>query len=483
MVTTGITMLGQMPSANGQIVQQDGGQFMQTLETELTAGGVISGETAVLVPSDLSPELKAQLSNILANFVAQAEQQEEDGGLKLLELIIKLLGKDGDKEEKDEILADAVTDRDEADEAQTVELLMELAAALYQRTSTEPVKTQTAEQVFIAPVVESEVKLEHTDSAYEAPADRDALFVHSAEKQSNPFVLTIDAETAELAQPVAAQETPVVTQATPDAMGENPVEAKTQPEAQPVRNADTAQPVAGETSENSLEQLARKTVDTLEKMLSEATGQKVLIHQEAERTVQPQTAFYKPQTPVKTQETDEELTQLMANLSKNRTETETAVKLPDELLQNVYTAQTAQPQPQIAETEELPVAAQVRQAIIANLKQEDGETIFTMKLTPRELGEVDVKIVSAEGKISVEITAHSERTAEILNQRLDNIQTALKENNVELEKYQVVYNSEETAADRRDYNGSSKNPYGRRQQQKQDENAPDFSELLDDMAV
>ena len=462
MVTTGITMLGQMPPANGQIVQQDGGEFMQTLETELTAGGVINGEAATLIPSELSPELKAQLNNILANVLAQAEQQEDDGALKLLELIMKLLGKDEDEEDQALTAEEKETDV----QAQIGELLMAFVADVYRQTAEQPVKAE--EQNLILSVDGEEVQ---TDKSYEAPVDKDALSVHFAEKRTNPFTLTIDAETAELAQPVTAQEAPVVTEAQSEMQLAQPAEK-------------TAQPLLQEVPEQKpLEQLAQETVDALTKTLSDIIGQKVVVNEQPEQTVQPQTAFYKPQTPVKTRETDEELAQLMANLSKSRTETETAVKLPDELLQNVYTAQTAQPQPQIAETEELPAASQVQQAIMANLKQEDGETTFTMKLTPRELGEVDVKIVSAEGKISVEITARSERTAEILNQRLDNLQAALKENNVELEKYQVVYSAEETAADQRDYNGSSKNPYGRRQEQEQDENAPDFAELLGDMAV
>ena len=473
MVTTGITMLGQMPSSNSQIVQQDGGEFMQTLETELTAD--VTGGEAALIPSDLSPELKAQLNNILANVLAQAEQQEDDGAMKLLELIMKLLGKDEDEEDKEKILADALTDVDTADQAQIGELLMELVAAVYQQTSEKAVKAETEEQTFIAPVDGEAVQTEQTGKTYQAPVAfetaEDTLAVRIAEKQPNPFVLTIDAETAELAQPVVKQEAPAATQEMPAAARETAV-------------ATQETPVVRETPEQKpLEQLAQETVDALAKTLSEVTGQKVVISKETEQTVQPQTAFYKPQAPVKTQETDEELAQLMANLSKSRTETENAVKLPDELLQSVYTAQTAQPQPQIAETKELPVTAQVEQAIMANLKQEDGETTFTMKLNPQELGEVDVKIVSAEGKISVEITARSERTAEILNQRLDNLQAALKENDVELEKYQVVYSAEETAADQRDYNGSSKNPYGRRQNQEHDENAPDFAELLGDMAV
>ena len=475
-MVSGIGMAGIMPVNSGQTAAPESAEFMQTLETELGVNACMEavqadGETAVaLIPQDLSPELKAQLEAIVKNMMAQAEQQEENGGMKLLELLMKLLGKDTD-EDKKEIPFDAGA---ETEESGIAGLLMELVANISaEQTDFTAENTETEP---LAPVAgaQGEITAEHQvhEAAIpEVPAAEKTVI--PAEAQINRFVLPIDAETAELVQPVKTAETaqPVFSEQT-----DAEYIAPTTPKETAVRPQMSAE-------QATVEQTAEKTLEALVRTISEATGRQTEIVVREKAPEQVQTVFAGREMPVKTQETDEELTQLMSGLAGKRTETETAVKMPAELMTSVYTAQNAQPaQPEAAEVNQ-PAEMQLAQAITANLTQDDGETTFTMSLKPRELGEVDVKIVAAEGKVTVELTVRTERTAEILTHRMENIQAALKENGVELEKYQVVYSPEETAAQHQDYNGSSRNPYGRQQEEKKDEDAPEFSQVLGEIAV
>ena len=481
MVTTGISMADVMPAAVSQTVSPRDAEFMQTLQTEMSAGEAVAltdGTALHLIPENLTPQLEAQLAAVLKNVLTQAQQQEEDGNVKLLELIMKLLGKDKDKDEdKKEPLIEQpelqLNDRiamllmkllggvetETPKDAQTEEQDVVLAAA--EIAAAEPIVAEQNGTVYVQPEAEKPVQTVKAQATEETAVQQPTAAAKTAE-HGTPIrmQLPIDGETAELAQPVEVKK----------AEAPRNVFAIRQPEQ------TTAQ-----AAEKTLQQLAQETVETLKSLVAAATGQETEV---SEKTEAPQTRFiFVKAAPVKTQETDDELNQLMAGIEGRRTETRTAVKMPQELLQQVYTAQTEQAPVAESGQTALHPTEQVAQAVTAHLTQHDGETEFTMTLTPEELGRVDVKIVSAEGKITVEITAHSEKAAEMLNQRFEHLQTSLKENGVELEKYQVVYSPEETATQHQDDNGSSKNPYGGQKREKQDEDAPEFSQLLDEIAV
>ncbi len=137
--------------------------------------------------------------------------------------------------------------------------------------------------------------------------------------------------------------------------------------------------------------------------------------------------------------------------------------------------QPAQPMPVEAQ-----VAQRVNQAILSMKPGENGEVKFKMTLNPETLGEIEVTITATEGKATVEIITQSKQTQSILAERLEGLQTALKQEGVELEKYQVVYAPDQTQNESRSYDGSSKNPYSRRQSEGNDETdeSIEFSEIL-----
>ena len=124
------------------------------------------------------------------------------------------------------------------------------------------------------------------------------------------------------------------------------------------------------------------------------------------------------------------------------------------------------------------VVTQIVSEIFNQLPEKGGTTTFVMTLNPETLGKVTVKLVEEAGKISVTVTAHSKHTAEILSGRFDNLQTAMKENGTQLEKYQVVYEPEQNErSGQQSFDGSSKNPYVK-QDEEESEGDGEFAELL-----
>lgn len=108
-----------------------------------------------------------------------------------------------------------------------------------------------------------------------------------------------------------------------------------------------------------------------------------------------------------------------------------------------------------------------------------GRTEFTMELNPETLGKITVKLVSAHGRVEVSISAENEETGRLLQSRGENIGNTLRESGIELERYQVVSEREEAQLMQDSYDGSSKNPYGR-DDDENSENQDDgeFLELL-----
>ncbi len=108
-----------------------------------------------------------------------------------------------------------------------------------------------------------------------------------------------------------------------------------------------------------------------------------------------------------------------------------------------------------------------------------GRTEFTMELNPESLGKITVRLVSTEGRVEVNISAENDATRQLLETRADNIGQALRNNGVELERYQVVSGQEEAMLMQESYDGSSRNPYGRNdEEQPQDDSDEDFLEIL-----
>lgn len=190
------------------------------------------------------------------------------------------------------------------------------------------------------------------------------------------------------------------------------------------------------------------------------------------------TTFIRPET-----EKSSEIDSLIAHITGK---TETSQETPQEILppQQTIAQNTIElPQPELPQTEvrQVPPAVQVADAIASHLETaENGETTFTMVLNPESLGRIAVKLVTNAGKVTVQITAENRAAQELLAQRGENLAGSLKENGIDLEKYQVVYEPQQNSLNRENYNGSSKNPYTNQQNESEsdDESDTSFADLL-----
>lgn len=190
------------------------------------------------------------------------------------------------------------------------------------------------------------------------------------------------------------------------------------------------------------------------------------------------TTFIRPET-----EKSSEIDSLIAHITGR---TETSRETPQEILppQQTIAQNTIElPQPELPQTEvrQVPPAVQVADAIASHLETaENGETTFTMVLNPESLGRIAVKLVTNAGKVTVQITAENRAAQELLAQRGENLAGSLKENGIDLEKYQVVYEPQQNSLNRENYNGSSKNPYTNQQNESEsdDESDTSFADLL-----
>ena len=86
---------------------------------------------------------------------------------------------------------------------------------------------------------------------------------------------------------------------------------------------------------------------------------------------------------------------------------------------------------------------------------------------------------TADGAVSVTISAENARTQRILEQHSELMQSNLKDSGINLESWQTVRESQQEAY-AQDYNGSSKNPYHREEPQHKPDDGDDtsFAELI-----
>ena len=113
--------------------------------------------------------------------------------------------------------------------------------------------------------------------------------------------------------------------------------------------------------------------------------------------------------------------------------------------------------------------------------QED-RTEFTMVLNPESLGRITVKLVMNGERTAVEITAENPDTRALLASRSENLQNMLHDNGVDLERYQVVTENEQSRFERQSYEGSSRNPYSRSDENEEkkddDDDGGNFYDLI-----
>ncbi len=130
------------------------------------------------------------------------------------------------------------------------------------------------------------------------------------------------------------------------------------------------------------------------------------------------------------------------------------------------------------------IVRQITTNIVEQTTTAEGDTEYSITLTPEDLGSITVKLTKTiDGAMTVSITAENARTQRLIEQHGAAIQESLKQNNIELESWQTVNQSGQQYK-AQDYNGSSGNPYYRDDSEdKDDENADDtsFAELISAM--
>ena len=129
-----------------------------------------------------------------------------------------------------------------------------------------------------------------------------------------------------------------------------------------------------------------------------------------------------------------------------------------------------------------PPEVQTAEQILERIQNMQGDrTEFTMVLNPEALGRITVKLVMTGERASVEINAENPETRAILAARTESLQSVLHDNGVELENYQVVTEQENTQYNEQNYDGSSKNPYSRDDEDSQNDDDNDDGENFYDI--
>lgn len=408
-----------------------------TAEAEPTAVENVSPEItekAATVLEEMEATLKEAVSQLVSKLKGETDEEAEDAIIAaILELLAKL--QDSDKEDPD--MAE----------------VLQLLAAVFQ-----PMNSENAEISEVPEGTEEKAVTEISPVVTEKSAE---VMLIQAEPEAE-IAVNPEAKQATGDKPVIAE----AKQALPEAMTEETPEL---PETKVERLLD------------EILSKAKKELGLSEAKLTQT-----------EKTVNPEVIGEKAQSmPLNIVHKDRsgELGEILgANTPETenvstKTETDNAVHMAAELFQNV-TAEAHQ----LRETPAAPVSREIvppeiqtADEIIARMDTlKNGETEFTMVLNPESLGKITVKLVTAGEKVAVQITAENPETGRLLEARTENLQAVLRDNGVELERYQVVSERDEAELMQENYDGSSKNPYGRQEEQENGENdeGESFFDLL-----
>lgn len=304
------------------------------------------------------------------------------------------------------------------------------------------------------------------------------------------------AEIAEVIAPVQTetaavmQEQPVVTQELPESnvQSETPVQtyeqsAQTaeQPEentaAKPTQDIGSPEKLLNELLSEARRDLGLTKVEVVQRPQQESAPEQQTEQQPQQQTAQ--TVAIRLNHRDATQELNSIL-QPEEQLPEHRTEETPAQNVQPVFVQSTEVRETREVPDESTQVREIPPERQISEEILSKTETlSGGRTEFTMELNPENLGKITVRLVSTQGRIDVSISAENESTRQLLQSRGENIETALRENGVELERYQVISEREDAQLMQDSYEGSSKNPYSRgEQQQETEDDDGDFLELL-----
>lgn len=348
------------------------------------------------------------------------------------------------------------------------------------------VTTQAAAEIasmFMQPTVQADDKTEELSQLTAAPVEEVTEVIAEAPVQETP------AETAVTAAPETAQ---AAAEAVPQDTAEQPVfQAKTE---QPAAKPAEAQPAEVQPEV----EVQAVPADNTPKQESNFTGQDSRQEEapmrDAER-FEVKTADKQPETeeaPVFTQHTaqrsrvvskSDELHMIKsANTDKTDDSPAQTLAQPQGILNDkpVIFARADGGEVSVKPSD---VAQQIADRLIErteNLKE--GETEYSITLTPEDLGRITVKMTkTADGAVSVSIAAENSRTLRIIEDNGAAIQDTLKQNGMQLENWQTVSESQQETRSQ-DYQGSSRNPYREAERQRQeDEDGESFAEIIASM--
>lgn len=410
----------------------------------------------------------------------EAEITSEVFSAEFRETVVELVSgiSDGSLEENNRIidaLLEILKKMGENDEEDTVmSLLAELLASMTGNTAFE-FKASVSETAITSVNTEITAILsaesEPAENFYAAPQDIMPDYNAQQTSEAQP--------SAEIEQP-AAFEQPITAEPT-DISAAKPVDNA--PEQPAVALSEQTAPA--DTYKGLLEDIlaaARKDLGLTKAELAAAPSEAPV-----EESVQPQSEKISFTAPLNRKDGTDELKSILGEAIDSDTDSDTEVKAPAAQENSAALMGNQLPKQTEAITAEKPQAIeaplpeqQISDEILSKPETVNGgRTEFTMELNPENLGKITVKLVSAEGRVQVNITAENDSTRALLENRAENIGAALRNNGVELEHYQVVSEREEAQLMQESYDGSSKNPYGRNdEEQQQNEDGDDFLEIL-----
>lgn len=423
------------------------GSFKYTEKASERAAADSSGSQSSDIPADSLEALasletaSAMLSSVSAQLTLKLEQySDEEAKDKIIAALLEILKKLKEKQPEEGLSA--------------AELLMTMLSAPAQYSADPQIEALVSELS-----VEMQVTTVTAEFSYET-----AALYQQAEMP------------AELSGDKGEQQT------VPTALQENPAEAA----------ASEVQLTEAQPQDRAL-QLLSEILDSAKKELGLTEAKLTAAQPQEEAAISAHSEAKTAEISLNMAKTDrtEELNSILggektAGEEQPKTETASAVHLAEGLAENrpLENSLAAAVRTELPQEEAAPVSppeVQTGEQILARMNSlQNGETEFTMVLNPESLGRITVKLVTSGERVAVQITAENPETRQLLEARGENLQTVLKNGGVELERYQVVTDREEAQLMQDSYEGSSKNPYSRNQQQQNggDDSGEDFYELL-----
>lgn len=414
-------------------------------------------------PTDNAPvqsdDAAAQLTDAAQQTVVEAVETENVRNIEnaLIQLIKDLSG--GDDKQQDSIIRSLLEilkkmQKDGGDEAN--DLVMQLLMSMLN------VETPDIPQIAVLPAQTIEPTAEIAEVI--APVQTETAAV----MQEQPVV------TQELPESNVQSETPVQTYEQSAQTAEQPEENTA---AKPTQDSGSPEKLLNELLSEARRDLGLTKAEVVQRPQQESAPEQQTEQQPQQQTAQ--TVAIRMNHRDATQELNSIL-QPEEQLPEHRTEETPAQNVQPVFVQSTEVRETREVPDESTQVREIPPERQISEEILSKTETlSGGRTEFTMELNPENLGKITVRLVSTQGRIDVSISAENESTRQLLQSRGENIETALRENGVELERYQVISEREDAQLMQDSYEGSSKNPYSRgEQQQETEDDDGDFLELL-----